>query len=159
LRQWWGGIRPVRQPVPGICTGPVTAINSGALLRKSFLFEIGGFNQQFRLDYLDHWMFAEINRRGKKVCLSKAIINHDLSVWGRSGSVSPERYRSILEAETLFYRMSRERATFMFHLLNLVLRSGRQYLSGDRQLNHLTIRHLCETLRSVGRLRNGWPLY
>ncbi len=144
LLQWWGGVKPIRRPVPGICPGPVTAINSGALLRKTFLSEIGGFNEQFRLDYLDHWLFAEINRRGKKICLSKAVINHDLSIWHRSGSVPPERYRSILEAETLFYRACLKRSIFKYHLLNLAVRAGRQYLSGERQLSRLTIRHLNE---------------
>ncbi|MDO9390505.1 MAG: hypothetical protein Q7U71_01890 [bacterium] len=142
LLQWWGGVRPVSKPVPGICPGPVTAINSGTLLRRSFLSEIGGFNLSFKLDYLDHWMFAEMNRRGKKTYLSQAVISHDLSTWHGSGSVSPERYRSILEAETLFYRITRSRTTYLFHLLNLALRAGRQYLKGDKQLYPLTLRHL-----------------
>jgi GT2 family glycosyltransferase len=140
--QWWGGVRPIQNPAPGICPGPVTAINSGALLRKSFLSEIGGFNPSFKLDYLDHWMFAEINRRGKKIYMSQAAMAHDLSVWDSTAAVPQERYRSILEAETLFYRTSLEKGRFKYHLLNLALRACRQWLSGKQQLRRLTVSHL-----------------
>lgn len=142
--QWWGGVRPVPEPAPGIWPGPLTAINSGALLRKSFLSEIGGFNRQFRLDYLDHWLFSEINRCGKKTYVSPVRIEHDLSIWHRTGTVPPERYRFILEAETLFYRTCLKRRIFKYHLLNLAVRACRQWLSGEWQLSRLTIRHLNE---------------
>lgn len=137
-----GGIRPIRNSPLGVCHKPVTAINSGTMLRKLFVSEIGGFNRQFRLDYLDHWLFAEINRRGRKVYITGAIISHDLSIGNRARPVSPERYRSVLQAETLFYRVSKNRDDFVCHMLALAIRAGRQYLLGDRELSRLTLKHL-----------------
>ena len=62
-------LRPLKseKPESGIQHTPVMAINSGAFIRVSFLDEIGGFNNQFPLDFLDHWLFHEIYANGKKV--------------------------------------------------------------------------------------------
>lgn len=97
-------LRPLteKRPQPGVQDTPVMAINSGSLLRVSFLQEIGGFNEAFPLDYLDHWLFHEIYARGKKVLLEDVILEHELSVMDYN-SVSFNRYKSILDAEAKFY--------------------------------------------------------
>ena len=48
----------IERPVEGVQNKAVMAINSGSLIKVSFLTEIGGFNGQFPLDYLDHWLFS-----------------------------------------------------------------------------------------------------
>lgn len=97
-------IRPLQgdKPQSGLQTKPIVAINSGAVIRISFLKEIGGFNSQFPLDYLDHWLFHEINSKGFKVWLMETHLEHELSVMDYS-RVSLERYKSILDSEILFY--------------------------------------------------------
>lgn len=97
-------LRPLQteRPVEGIQEKPVMAINSGSLLKVSFLNEIGGFNKEFPLDYLDHWLFHEIYTHGKKVLLLRVTLEHDLSVMDYSG-VSLNRYKSILDAEMKYY--------------------------------------------------------
>lgn len=145
---WGWKIRPIYNFGRGICTDPVTAINSGSMVRKSFVSEIGGFNKQFRLDYLDHWLFAEINRLGKKVYITEAVINHDLSIGNSNHPVSAERYVSILKAETHFYRAYSNVANYNCHLFNLALRAGRQYILGPRQFSRLTVRHLLSTINN-----------
>jgi len=137
-----GRIRPIWNPAQGVCRQEVTAINSGTLVRKSFVSEIGGFNKQFSLDYLDHWLFAEINRRGRKVYITDTIISHDLSIGNTARPVSPERYQAVLRAETLFYRVSKNRGDFIYHMFNLAVRAGRQCLRGNRKLSGLTLKHL-----------------
>ncbi|MDP4103600.1 MAG: glycosyltransferase [Bacillota bacterium] len=98
-------LRPLQgeKPVPGIQDKAVMAINSGALIRVDFLNEIGGFNEDFPLDYLDHWLFHEIYARGHKVWLLNVTLEHELSVMDYS-RVSFGRYQSILESEIKFFK-------------------------------------------------------
>jgi GT2 family glycosyltransferase len=98
-------LRPLQaeKPKEGIQVKPVMAINSGALIKVRFLNEIGGFNQEFPLDYLDHWLFHEIFSRGFKVWLLHASLEHELSVMDYS-RVSLERYKSILDSEINYYK-------------------------------------------------------
>ncbi|WP_071393484.1 glycosyltransferase [Bacillus tuaregi] len=98
-------LRPLQseRPLEGDQEKPVMAINSGAMLKVSFLNEIGGFNKEFPLDYLDHWLFHEIYARGKKIRLLRVTLEHELSVMDYS-TVSLNRYKSILDSEMKFYR-------------------------------------------------------
>jgi len=98
-------LRPLQleSPKPGIQEKPVMAINSGALIRTDFLTDLNGFNKEFPLDYLDHWLFYEIYRIGKKVFLLDVTLEHELSVMDYS-RVSFARYQSILDSEMAFYQ-------------------------------------------------------
>jgi len=143
-----GRIRPIPKPITGVCPFPVTAINAGTLIRKNFLYEIGGFNRQFKLDYLDHWLFAEIKQRGKKVYITGAVINHDLSIGNNNHPVSAERYLSILKAETLFYIAYSDGGNYFCHLFNLAFRAGRQYFLGQAEFSRLTLMHFFSTINN-----------
>ncbi|NMD68812.1 glycosyltransferase [Bacillus sp. DNRA2] len=98
-------LRPLQgnKPVAGIQNTSVMAINSGALLKISFLTEISGFNEQFPLDYLDHWLFHQIYENGYKVMILDTVIAHELSVMDYA-NVSLKRYQSILDSEIRFYK-------------------------------------------------------
>lgn len=98
-------LRPLTEdmPVPGLQEKPVMAINSGALIAVDFLNKLGGFNEGFPLDYLDHWLFYEIYALGSKVWLLDVTLEHELSVMDYS-RVSMKRYKSILESEISFYQ-------------------------------------------------------
>jgi GT2 family glycosyltransferase len=98
-------LRPLTEDRPGngLQEQPVMAINSGSLIRVDFLNEVGGFNEEFALDYLDHWLFFEIYARGKKVWVLDVILEHELSVMDYN-RVSLNRYKSILESEGKFYK-------------------------------------------------------
>jgi len=96
-------LRPLQGERPG--TGeqdtPVMAINSGAFIRVSFLDKINGFNSQFPLDYLDHWLFHEIYHNGSRVWVLDTKLEHELSVMDYS-RVSLKSYKSILDSEINF---------------------------------------------------------
>jgi len=98
-------LRPLQneRPVEGIQKLPVMAINSGSMIRVSFLNLIGGFNKDFPLDYLDHWLFYEIYAKGYKVFVLNVYLEHELSVMDYS-RVSLDRYKSIIDSEINFYR-------------------------------------------------------
>jgi glycosyltransferase involved in cell wall biosynthesis len=97
-------LRPLKEdrPSPGLQVKPVMAINSGTLITVDFLNEIKGFNKDFSLDYLDHWLFFEIYHKDRKVWLMDATLEHELSVMDYS-RVSLQRYQSILDSEKNFY--------------------------------------------------------
>jgi GT2 family glycosyltransferase len=98
-------LRPLKEerPSPGIQDKPVMAINSGAFVSVQFLNEINGFNEDFALDYLDHWLFYKIYEKNRKVYLVDVELEHELSVLDYS-RVSLQRYQSILDSEVNFYQ-------------------------------------------------------
>ncbi|MED4225106.1 glycosyltransferase [Neobacillus cucumis] len=98
-------LRPLQgeQPESGLQLEPVMAINSASVIRVEFLKQLGGFNKDFRLDYLDHWLFHEIFTKSRKVWVLKAVLEHELSVMDYS-QVSLGRYQSILDSEIKFYQ-------------------------------------------------------
>lgn len=79
----------------------LTAIASASLVQTSWLSSLLPIPEAFRLDYLDHWLFREIQQRGGALAISSARIEHSLSVCSMK-SMDAERYRSILDAELLF---------------------------------------------------------
>lgn len=108
---------------PGLSEEPLMAINSGALVRTKVLEDIGGFNTEFPLDYLDHWLFHEIYNMGYYVWVLDTILNHDLSVMDYN-SISFERYKSISDAEMTFYKRYKPSLykTYKRHLLKRYLK-------------------------------------
>lgn len=122
-------LRPLQgaRPIEGIQEQPITAINSGALIRVSFLNEIGGFNTTFSLDFLDHWLFFEIYAKGYKVMVFDVSLEHELSVMDYS-NVSLNRYKSIIESERNFYQKYK-RDLFSQYRLQLAKRFFKQMLT------------------------------
>lgn len=93
---------PIRKT--GILRGAITGINSATTVRVGFLKGIGGFNEEYPLDYLDHWLFSEVERYNHKIYVLEAIIDQDLSIYDFLSNVSITRYVSILEAKHRFYK-------------------------------------------------------
>ena len=81
----------------------IMGINSGAILKIKFLEEIGGFNLEFPLDYLDHWLFFMLNKLEKTILVINCVLEHDLSV-KHLKSVGNNRYYNILFYEKKFIK-------------------------------------------------------
>lgn len=105
----------------GVHAEPIMSINSGSLISTQFLREIGGFNTSFPLDFLDHWLFYEINQLGKFVQVLNLSLEHDLSVMNYN-NVSHQRYESIISSETRFYTQF-NRGLLKEHKIQLVKRT------------------------------------
>jgi GT2 family glycosyltransferase len=88
----------------GKLCGDISGINSGTIVRVRFLKELGGFNLNFPLDYLDHWFFNEVYKASKCVYVVDTLIQHDLSTFNFKRNINPDRYNSILKAQVLFYK-------------------------------------------------------
>jgi len=104
------------------------AVNSGMAVRASFMKQIGGFNQDFWLDYLDHWLCRTIYAEGKRIYVSTAIVNHDLSV-SNYNEVSVKRAQNILNAEVLFYKKYKSKSEQVAYFFRLMLRSIKQLVT------------------------------
>ena len=86
------------------------------------------FPKQIWLDYVDHWLFLNLNRKGAVFAYIDAKLVHDLSV-RTPRSLSSFRLRSILAAEERFYREIGGKALTMMPLRRL-LRAFRYLLVG-----------------------------
>ena len=128
---------------PQLVSDRLMAINSGAAFSIDFLKEIGGFNVDFPLDFLDHWLFWKIHQRKKKVAVLPQKIEHDLSVLDYT-KVNVNRYRSILQAETLFYQ-NYDQGLLKKHRKQLLLRTAKQFLTvKNRKIWRLTLQSFAE---------------
>jgi GT2 family glycosyltransferase len=105
----------------------VGAINSGSLIRVSFLQAIGGFNQTLWLDMLDLWLFHEIYLYDKKILVTSNPINHNLSVLDYS-TISYQRYNNIITSENYFYRYHKGFYDLFFFKLRLFCRFTKQVI-------------------------------
>ncbi|MDQ1000808.1 GT2 family glycosyltransferase [Neobacillus niacini] len=130
------------RPTPGLQTSPIMAINSGALIKIDFLKQIGGFTEEFPLDYLDHWLFYKIYNTGHKVLLLDGVeLQHELSVMD-FGSISSARYRSILDSEIKYYKNYRKELFPAYKKL-MVRRLIRQILiEKNKKIAAYTLRRL-----------------
>lgn len=117
--------------VPATFTGIVpyesTAINSGVLIKTSFVSAQGGFSPFYWLDGLDHWLFHRIHAAGKTVAVSASVVEHDLSVRDYRRKVDAERYRNIMNAEAAFVTTNRPHEIPVY-LLRLFFRTWKQLL-------------------------------
>ena len=121
----------------------IMAINSGAVFSIKFLKEIGGFNLDFPLDFLDHWLFWTIYQFKKTVFILPEKMEHDLSVVDYQ-KVSVTRYQSILKAEKTFYQ-NYDKEMLPRHRKQLLLRTVKQFLTvRNRKIWRLTLQSFTE---------------
>lgn len=82
---YWPVAKPLVTSVEGIATRRLHYFNSGAVLRVTVLRQIGGFPEEFWLDYLDHAVFFELQQQGRPIRILRSSLQHQLS------TISPER--------------------------------------------------------------------
>jgi GT2 family glycosyltransferase len=91
----------VSRQIGGIQEGRLIAFNSGAALRVPALRLIGGFPEEYRLDFLDHAVFHALSAQGYRMYVMHAEIKHDLSL-ARVSDVPVWRQRNFLLAQSRF---------------------------------------------------------
>jgi GT2 family glycosyltransferase len=122
----FGRLAALPKRSPSVTKCEVTAINSGAAIRVSFVQSLGGFNPDYRLDCLDHWLFRQLHAQGKRVVLTDSVLEHALSVSDYRNQVSLSRYRSLLSSEILFMTTEKRRVEIPVYVFRLLLRSVKQ---------------------------------
>ena len=96
-----GSIRPLRRGrIFGHIAG-LTAVASGSLVRVAALRQVLPFPRELWLDYVDHWLFAQINLRGAGIAVFEGVLRHTLSVMTPT-QLSRRRLNSILDGESYF---------------------------------------------------------
>lgn len=122
-RQFRSERHPVEPTALGLQAKPLSAYNSGALLRVHALQVIGGFPKDFWLDYLDHAVFQEMQRHDFQLFVMEATLEQNLSHLDLD-SVPHWRHRNVLTAQTRFVRRYgrwSDRIWFRIYLLRTCL--------------------------------------
>jgi len=126
--------------IVGTCSISITGINSGTLLRTSFMSLLGGFNIDFKLDMLDHWYFFEIFKMGLKVYVLDISMVHSLSV-SQFSSISKSRYISILDSEVLFMKKFKSKKSINIYMFRLLIRFFKQIMTlRNKEIAMLTLK-------------------
>jgi GT2 family glycosyltransferase len=116
----------VKEEVTGTLPRPLTAYNSGAAIRVSALEKIGGFPEDFWLDYLDHAVFQQLQLQGYRVWVMRTVLQQNLSHMDLN-TVPMWRHWSVLSAQTRFVlRFGRASDRLFFRLW--LLKTSRHYL-------------------------------
>lgn len=114
---------PLNKALYGPASEKLHVYNSGAVLRVEALSAIRGFPESFPLDYLDHATFHNLQSRGGKLFLLRAMLEHKLSSNQsellRHSSLLP-RQQSVLVAERTYYRLYGTPSQRTYHRLRLL---------------------------------------
>ena len=100
-----GPARSLPAEFHGIAPSRIQPFNSGSLLRVTAVTAIGGFPQDFPLDYLDHATFHLLQNSGGRIAVLPATLPHELSS-NHEPAQNPAAIRrqvASLQAEQRFY--------------------------------------------------------
>ena len=81
----------------------LTAIASASLISTDAMTAALPIPADLTLDYLDHWLFRELQHRGGNIAVSTARVEHSLSLQSMK-TISVDRYRAILAAELIYLK-------------------------------------------------------
>jgi GT2 family glycosyltransferase len=115
--RWHGRVAAVNRTFSGIAHKELAALNSGTLLQVSAIRALGGFNMEFWLDYLDHWLFNRLFKMTFNVYVMDNYLSHSLSVESID-SMPVWRCENILRAERTFYQSYKSWPARFFYFLD-----------------------------------------
>ncbi len=103
------------------------AANSGVLMRASSLTAVGGYSEDFWLDYSDIEVFHRLYAKGGRIFLASDLrLQHSMTMLDYDGRMTPERYGNFLAAEQAFFDLYRDRLQNGVQALRLAARVWRQ---------------------------------
>lgn len=103
-RRRFGRVRCYPEDESGTAPGEASAINSGCVLRTSALQSIGGYSEDFWLDYSDIYVFHQFALRGLKLWRAAELkLQHELSMMDYANQMTPWRCRNFTLAESAFH--------------------------------------------------------
>lgn len=149
---------PLDKPFEGVYPGEVSAANSGTLMRIDALEQIGGFNEDFWLDFSDVVVFHLLHLHGKRIYIAgDLLLKHKIAVLDFKKSMSPERYLSFIAAEGAFwdtYGTVTERAFHTLRLLERAIRQKRRF--NDSTYAKITLAYFFRRLFLSKKYRLRW---
>jgi hypothetical protein len=96
-----GSVVPLRYEATQPVARDLTAISSGSLLHVPTLASLMPLPDALWLDFVDHWIFAQLRIRQLHVAVFEASLQHSLSVFSLE-SLNLSRLTSILNGEAAF---------------------------------------------------------
>jgi GT2 family glycosyltransferase len=134
-RQRFNRLSPYPPGESGIAPGEAIAINSGSLVRVSAVAQIGGFSQDFWLDYSDMDLFHRFHLHGLRVWrAADTELQHEMSVMDYDRFMSPWRYRNFSSAESAFndlYKGPLENTAQTLRMFLRALKQRRKYKNAE----------------------------
>ena len=127
-RQFKPPAKGMGHEVAGIQEQHLCSYNSGSTLRVQAVRSIGGFPDQFWLDFLDHAVFHALFAGGYRTYVLQATLGHDFS-HSAIESVPQWRSENVLRARTLYVLRW---GTGMERLLYRLLRHARKLWQSDK---------------------------
>jgi GT2 family glycosyltransferase len=127
--QFRPGLPPIGREVTGILEKQMCAYNSGSTLRVAALRAMGGFPEDFWLDFLDHAIAQSLSNHGYRTYLMRATLEHQAS-YADLDKMPLWRLHNVLMAQTLFVKRSgnlKDKLLYRLWLLRYArtLRNGR----------------------------------
>jgi len=118
-----GSVVPLRYEATPPVAHDLTAVSSGSLLLVPTLASLMPLPNGLWLDYVDHWIFAQLRIRQLPVAVFDASLQHNLSVFSLE-SLNLSRLTSILNGEAGFISILgiRARLVYPFRLAARVIR-------------------------------------
>jgi hypothetical protein len=137
-------VKPLSLPFTGEYVKEAYAANSGTLMRVAALREIGGYNEDFWLDYSDIVVFYLLYRHNKRLFIAGDLqLQHKLASNDYESSMSPERYQNGVLAEGAFWDLYRSHRENFGLTARLAARSIKQYCCySNKVFARITRRHL-----------------
>jgi len=123
-----GSYVPVHINFSGFTPRPLVPCNSGSCLKIQALEAIGGFPEEYWLDFLDFIVFHKLQAAGGRVCVLDSRLEHNLSLLNLETEMSVARYTNMLAAEWMFVRETGSRGGPLIHRLRLLKRALRHAL-------------------------------
>jgi len=128
----------------------LAAINSAACIRVSFVESIGGFSDEFWLDYLDHWLFRKIYDTAHSVFVSEMRVEHSLSVADFNEGLDVNRYKNVLAAERAFTNRHLPRLGRPILALRLMIRAVKHAIrTRNKRMASLMLRASLQQMGSI----------
>ena len=113
----------------GVAGGEAFAINSACMARVAALRQVGGFSNEFWLDYSDIELCHRLFLHGFKLWrAADAQIDHEMTIMDYDRLMTPERYRNYSAAESAFNDLHKGSLENAAQTLRTLMRAVRQRL-------------------------------
>lgn len=124
-RLWGAFSRHILKAKDGYC---LSAFNSGTALRRDTIEHMGRMNEKYPMDYLDFWLFHQLDKMKVPVTTMNCHLVHNLSILNYE-NVSLKRYRQLLDAESTFAAELGWPSVWIYRI-RLMMRWGKWALTG-----------------------------
>jgi GT2 family glycosyltransferase len=115
--------RPLGDPGHYLPSARYSFFNSGCVIRVSAARAVGGFADDWPLEFLDHVMSSRLRAAGYSLQVLSSELQHNLAVLDMP-SVSPDRLRNILASEERFFSQISSSDELWWLLLRRILRAS-----------------------------------